>query len=369
MMLPLRDKNGRRRQALSTKNGTKRKAAITTLDPRSNSVTNSKKLFKTSEGISICSEIVTHHIKNNSKPTKKEMVAIQQTLDYSAANGMAFAKVQCPAGGDPSWLAARDKREALEQELENLVNLDPPKSSRKKTKAAALLDTLLKFTEENIKENVSPPQSQQRPKRSKSSKRDRYSPSENVEPLPSPKNGEMFECLEAMKHLEGRCRDGLVKYWIQMGWIPVSRSHCGKLWQQYVKYKNGEGDLPTWKVITGRPQLATTEEFMDACKAKERDRHMVLTKDDIRLVLVELSEKRARENNKWKSEDDHEPAKDNYCEQLKHRMEDHFRQSSICSVENRKLKLVLDLLACLPSILTKVHFKLVEILLQNTQVI
>lgn len=47
-------------------------------------------------------------------------------------------------------------------------------------------------------------------------------------------------------------------------------------------------------------------------------------------------------------------AKDNYCKQLKHRMEIHFRESSVCLVEDRKMKPMLDLLACLPSILTKV---------------
>jgi hypothetical protein len=46
-------------------------------------------------------------------------------------------------------------------------------------------------------------------------------------------------------------------------------------------------------------------------------------------------------------------AKDNYCEQLKHRMEEQFRDSLVCYVEDRKMKPVLDLLACLPSILTK----------------
>jgi len=48
-------------------------------------------------------------------------------------------------------------------------------------------------------------------------------------------------------------------------------------------------------------------------------------------------------------------AKDNYCEQLKNRMEDHFRELRVCSVEDRKLKPALDLLACIPSILTRVH--------------
>jgi hypothetical protein len=49
-------------------------------------------------------------------------------------------------------------------------------------------------------------------------------------------------------------------------------------------------------------------------------------------------------------------AKDNYCKQLRYQMENHFQDSSTCFVEDCKMKPMLDLLACLPSMLTKVSW-------------
>ncbi len=50
------------------------------------------------------------------KLMKKEMAAINATMECNSAYGQEFANDQCPAGGDVLWLASHDWRENLEQE-------------------------------------------------------------------------------------------------------------------------------------------------------------------------------------------------------------------------------------------------------------
>jgi hypothetical protein len=45
--------------------------------------------------------------------SRKEMAAINSTLEYSSTYGKEFASDQCPAGGAVSWLAARGVRDTL----------------------------------------------------------------------------------------------------------------------------------------------------------------------------------------------------------------------------------------------------------------
>jgi hypothetical protein len=44
----------------------------------------------------------------------------------------------------------------------------------------------------------------------------------------------------------------------------------------------------------------------------------------------------------------------NYCATLAKKLEDHFRKTKVLHIDGKKLKGAIDLLACLPSILTKV---------------
>jgi hypothetical protein len=60
-------------------------------------------------------------------------------------------------------------------------------------------------------------------------------------------------------------------------------------------------------VVRGRPQLATTTEFIQACQEMENDDHMALSKFDIHNVLVNLSKRKAEASNKWKLEQQHQP--------------------------------------------------------------
>jgi hypothetical protein len=49
-------------------------------------------------------------------------------------------------------------------------------------------------------------------------------------------------------------------------------------------------------------------------------------------------------------------ASGNYCATLASKLEDHFRKTEVLQIEGRKLKGGIDLLACLPSILSKVRW-------------
>jgi hypothetical protein len=60
-------------------------------------------------------------------------------------------------------------------------------------------------------------------------------------------------------------------------------------------------------VVRGRPQLATTTEFIQACQEMEKDDHMALSKLDICNVLVDLSKRKAEASNEWKLEQQHQP--------------------------------------------------------------
>ncbi len=57
----------------------------------------------------------------------------------------------------------------------------------------------------------------------------------------------------------------------------------------------------------------------------------------------------------------------NYCATLAKKLEDHFRKTIVLHIDGKKLKGAIDLLACLPSILTKVcsNFDDVVLLLQS----
>jgi hypothetical protein len=48
-------------------------------------------------------------------------------------------------------------------------------------------------------------------------------------------------------------------------------------------------------------------------------------------------------------------AEGDHCEPLAKELEDHFRKANVLNVEGRKLKGGVDLLACLPSTLSKVR--------------
>ncbi len=73
----------------------------------------------------------------------------------------------------------------------------------------------------------------------------------------------MFEFEEAMAHLDkAKSQNKLIEHWISLKFIPVSK-------------KTGSGKPPkAWKVVRGRPQLATTPEFIHACQKIEKDDHM-----------------------------------------------------------------------------------------------
>ncbi len=59
--------------------------------------------------------------------------------------------------------------------------------------------------------------------------------------------------------------------------------------------------------MRGRPQLATTPEFIQACQEMEKDDNMALSKSDICNVLVDLSKRKAEASNEWKLEQQHQP--------------------------------------------------------------
>ena len=230
-------------------------------------------LLRNNEGISISSQLLRSHIENKTKPSQREMVAISKAMERAAANGKDFANRRCPAGVDPSWLYQREKRESIE--LKNKES--GPKAKRRKV-TTQLLDSLDEFNKEIIK-----PSTEARNSPRLTTPPSRFSPSDdNDEVGPFPKNGEMFECVEAMEHLKtAKYRHPLMKSWVENEFIPVSASHCALLWRKYVQFELDGGEPPCWKTIIGQKQLASTEEFMAACKNKEKDGHMILEKKDI----------------------------------------------------------------------------------------
>jgi hypothetical protein len=87
----------------------------------------------------------------------------------------------------------------------------------------------------------------------------------------------MFEFEEAMAHLDkAKSQNKLIEHWISLKFIPVSKSQCTKRWKKRdIFKKTGSGKPPkAWKVVRGRPQLATTPEFIHACQKIEKDDHM-----------------------------------------------------------------------------------------------
>ena len=231
-------------------------------------------LLRNNEGISISSKLLRSHIENKTKPSQREMVAISKAMETAAANGKDFANRRCPAGVDPSWLYQREKRESIE--LKNKES--GPKAKRRKV-TTQLLDSLDEFNKEIIK-----PSTEARNSPRLTTPPSRFSPSDdNDEVGPFPKNGEMFECVEAMEHLKtAKYRHPLMKSWVENEFIPVSASHCALLWRKYVKFELDGGEPPCWKTIIGQKQLANTEEFLAACKNKEKDGHMILEKKILR---------------------------------------------------------------------------------------
>ena len=194
------------------------------------------------------SQLLRSHIENKTKPSQREMVAISKAMETAAANGKDFANRRCPAGVDPSWLYQREKRESIE--LKNKEN--GPKAKRRKV-TTQLLDSLDEFNKEIIK-----PSTEARNSPRLTTPPSRFSPSDdNDEVGPFPKNGEMFECVEAMEHLKtAKYRHPLMKSWVENEFIPVSASHCALLWRKYVKFELDGGEPPCWKTIIGQKQLA-----------------------------------------------------------------------------------------------------------------
>jgi len=143
------------------------------------------KFLKNNEGVSVCSKILATHLDNKTNPSKREMAAMQQALKNSAAIGIEFAQDCCPAGGDPSWLVAREKRDALE--LENEAPL--PQKTRQRSPTAPFLNELLDIN----KENIPFVQLQQCAKSTRpTTKSNCLSPSLEEPEHPTPTNGEML---------------------------------------------------------------------------------------------------------------------------------------------------------------------------------
>ena len=95
----------------------KRKASSALAGKSVNGVAKRKDFFKSSDGVALCSDLASTTVKSGKSLSRKETAATSATLDYTSKRGQEFASDQCPAGGDVSWLAARDAREQIEQEL------------------------------------------------------------------------------------------------------------------------------------------------------------------------------------------------------------------------------------------------------------
>lgn len=282
----------------------KRKTSPVLIDKNANDITKCKNFFKANKGMTLCSELVSLRVKSRTKLSRKEMTAILDIMEYNSTYSEEFASDQCPAGGDVPWLAARDAREELEEEYLTVEN----ESTAAKTPTfdpEAVLQKIIDFNKEHVN------QLKKREKRS-TSKPSRYSPSEDEPEIPVPNNEHMFEFSEAMQHLDGaKSRNTYIKFWVSVGWIPVKQSTCARLWKLHNDYKRtGKGKPPKgWKVISGRPQLASTADFVEACEAIEKDAHMSLSKEDISQVLFDLSKKKSEASNEWKSDRQHTPSR------------------------------------------------------------
>ena len=244
----------------------KRKTSPVLIDKSVNGITKCKDFFKANEGMSLCSELVSLRVKSGTNLSQKEMAAILDTMEYNSSYGQAFASDQCPAGGDVSWLVARDTREKREEEYLTVENeLTAAKTLR--FDPQTVLNKILDFNKEHIGK-VS-----KRKKRC-TAKPARYSPSheDDNRTVPVPKNEHMFEFHEAMQHLdEAKSRNAYIQFWVSVGWIPVSTATCARLWKLRSEYKQtGKGEPPKgWKVVTGRHQLASSTSFVDACGKTE----------------------------------------------------------------------------------------------------
>lgn len=148
--------------------------------------------------------------------------------------------------------------------------------------------------------------------RRSTAKPSRLSPSEDDEPqAPKPLSEAMFELNEAAQRLdEAKSRNRLIKCWESEGWAPAGKSTCNRLWKQCDSCrKAGKGSPPkAWKVTTGRPQLATSAEFLEACNEMEKGGHMSLSKADAHKVLLELSKKHSEEKSERRPDKQHEPS-------------------------------------------------------------
>lgn len=257
-------------------------------------------LLKKNEGISISSQLLRTHIDNKTTPSAREMGVISEVLDAAVANAKEFAHRRCPAGGDPSWLLKRQKRDSSA-----LNNKENGGSVKRRKATTQLFDSLSEFKNENFPSSMIRAKSSQRIR----TKPSRFSPSDKDEEFPLPKNGYMFEVLEALEHLEmAKYRHPVIKYWVEHEWIPVSASKCAKLWLQYVHFKVNGGEAPSWKMISGPKHLADTEDFLVGCKEMEKDNHMTLEKKDIAEVLYQIKSSRLKANNVWKSENECRPS-------------------------------------------------------------
>jgi hypothetical protein len=157
-------------------------------------------------------------MKSGKNLSRKEMAAINSTLQYSSQYGKEFASDQCPACGDVLWLAARDVRKQIEQELLTVEN-DSTARKMPRFDCESMLIRILEFNKENISKV-------KKRERWSTSKPNRYSASEEEDELePFPMNENMFEFKEAMAHLDkAKSQNKLIEHRISLKFIPVSKS-------------------------------------------------------------------------------------------------------------------------------------------------
>jgi hypothetical protein len=116
------------------------------------------------------------------------------------------------------WLAARDVRKQIEQEL---LTVENNSTARKMPRFdhESMLIRILEFNKENISKV-------KKRERWSTSKPNRYSASEEEDELePFPMNENMFEFKEAMAHLDkAKSQNKLIEHRISLKFIPVSKS-------------------------------------------------------------------------------------------------------------------------------------------------
>jgi hypothetical protein len=125
----------------------KRKTSPALIDKDTNDITKCKNFFKSNEGITLCSDLVSMRMKSGKNLSHEEMAAINSTLQYSSTYGKEFASDQCPAGGDVSWLAACDVCKQIEQEV---LTVENESTARKMPRfdPKSMLNQIIEFNKE-----------------------------------------------------------------------------------------------------------------------------------------------------------------------------------------------------------------------------